>query len=52
MFCARCDQPIRPDQPYEKRDIPSPSGAGATVYLHAKLCQRVPTQSTQASIRH
>jgi hypothetical protein len=52
MFCARCDKPIRPGQPYKPYDIMSPTGPGTTVYLHVKPCTPVPTQTTQASIRH
>jgi hypothetical protein len=47
MICGRCDKPIRPGQQYEKRDIPSPSTGGDTVYLHRQLCVKVPFQSTQ-----
>ncbi|WP_328436846.1 hypothetical protein OHA71_06280 [Streptomyces sp. NBC_00444] len=48
MMCARCDQPIKPGQPYETHDIPRPTGAGATVFLHKRLCPRPPTQTAPA----
>lgn len=47
MICGRCDQPILPGQQYEKRDIPSPSGPGTTVYFHKPLCEKQPFQTTQ-----
>lgn len=52
MICGRCDRPILKGQQYEKRDIPSPSLGGTTVYFHKKICKKTPFQSTQASIRH
>ncbi|MEU8756195.1 hypothetical protein AB0C88_37485 [Streptomyces chartreusis] len=44
-FCGRCDQPIRPGEPFEARDILSPSSAGTTVYLHKNLCVKTPFQA-------
>jgi hypothetical protein len=52
MICGRCDKPILADEEYEKRGIPSPSGAGATVYFHKPLCKETPFQAKQASKRH
>ncbi|MGW9031015.1 hypothetical protein ACWGQ5_44565 [Streptomyces sp. NPDC055722] len=40
MICARCDEPIKKDEPYVTRDIEAASGPGAIVHLHA-WCQRV-----------
>ncbi|MFC8201264.1 hypothetical protein ACFUTV_38590 [Streptomyces sp. NPDC057298] len=51
-ICGRCDQSIRPGQPYTTHDIPSPSGPGATVYRHVAVCKPVPIQTSQVSIRH
>jgi|GEM_PF-3515393 len=51
-FCGRCDQSIRRDEPYTAYPIDRPTGAGMTVYLHVDLCRKVPTQTTQASIRY
>ncbi|WP_406410484.1 hypothetical protein [Streptomyces sp. NBC_01614] len=48
MICGRCDKPILAGEEYEKRDIPSPSGAGATLYFHKPLCKKTPFQATQA----
>jgi hypothetical protein len=52
MICARCDQPILRGEKYETHDIPSPSGPGATVTLHKKLCERPLSQTAPYSIRH
>lgn len=38
MICARCDQPLRPDEA-EARDVPSASAAGATVHIHREPCE-------------
>lgn len=43
MICARCDLPIRKDQPYDSYDHVSNSGGGMTVRWH-KGCQPSPTQ--------
>lgn len=51
-ICGCCDKLIQADEPYTAYDIPSPSGPGTTVYLHLALCRRVPTQTSQSSIRH
>ncbi|MCZ4515406.1 hypothetical protein O3Q52_46300 [Streptomyces sp. ActVer] len=51
-ICGRCDQSIQGRQKYTTHDIPSPSGPGATVYLHVAPCKRVPTQTTQDSLYH
>lgn len=50
-ICARCDMPIRGTD-YAKYDIAAPTGGGATIYLHVELCKKVPTQTTQVSLRH
>lgn len=46
MICARCDQPIRDDEPSEPIDYVSASAGGQTVIVHAVLCKRAPTQTT------
>lgn len=51
MMCARCDQPIRDGEDYETQDIPRPTGPGATVLLHKKLCKQPPTQTAPAGDR-
>jgi len=51
-FCGRCDQPIRDGEKYTAHDMPSSSGAGITIYRHVDLCKKVPTQTTQVSLRH
>jgi len=45
MICGRCDQPILRGQAYETADIVRPTGPGAVVYLHKKLCPQPPTQT-------
>lgn len=38
-FCARRDNPIRPGEEWEPRDVITPTGpGGGTFYLHKKLC--------------
>lgn len=39
MFCARCDEPIRPDEPSKTYDVPAPTGPGTTVTVHAQACK-------------
>ncbi len=51
-ICGRCDRSIRDGEPYTSHDICSASGGGATVYRHVALCPKVPTQTTQGSVRH
>ncbi|MGI5517257.1 hypothetical protein [Streptomyces sp. CA-106131] len=34
MICARCDEPIKKDEPYVTRDIEAASGPGAVIHLH------------------
>lgn len=46
VFCGRCDGPIRRDEEYETRDIMSPTGPGAVIYLHKRLCSKPPTQTS------
>lgn len=36
MICARCDQPMGEDEPYESQYWNSPSGPGTTWYLHVR----------------
>ncbi len=45
MICARCDKPIRDDEPYETYDVMRPTGAGPTLIVHARLCKRPPRQT-------
>ena len=52
MICGRCDKTIERGEPYTSHDMPSPSGAGDTVFRHVVLCKRAPIQTTQASVRH
>ena len=49
MMCDRCHTPITEDEAYETIDIPRPTGAGTTVYLHRPLCQKAPHQSAPAA---
>jgi len=51
-FCGRCDQPIRDSEKYTEHPIAGATYAGDTVYRHVAPCKPVPTQTTQASIRH
>jgi hypothetical protein len=51
MMCARCDQPILDGEDCETQDIPRPTGPGATVLLHKRLCQKPPTQTDPAGDR-
>jgi hypothetical protein len=44
MTCGRCHEPIRPGEPYD-RHIPD-SGTAPTVYLHVRICKKVPHQAT------
>jgi hypothetical protein len=44
MVCARCDQPILPDEEYRRVDHIAPTGPGHTVYVHKERCQAVPHQ--------
>ena len=48
-FCGRCTKPIRNSETYTTHEIPAATAGGTTVYLHAKPCQPVPTQTTQVS---
>jgi hypothetical protein len=40
VICARCDEPIKKDEPYVKRDVETGSAAAPDIYLHA-WCQRI-----------
>lgn len=51
MICARCDLPIRKDQPYDSYDHVSNSGGGVTVHWH-KGCQPSTTQRFPVAGRH
>lgn len=48
MICARCDEPIRPDEPYETVERLGATGAGATLYTHKKRCEPVRQQTYPA----
>jgi hypothetical protein len=50
VICARCHECIKPDEPYESRDIESASGPGATVFLHKHLCKRPPTHTAPVGL--
>lgn len=39
-LCARCDEPIHPSHAIQV-DIDGGSGAGGTVWVHARLCTPV-----------
>lgn len=52
MICGRCDRSIHKDEPYSVHDMPSPTGPGTTVYRHVDPCKKVPTQTSQVSLRH
>lgn len=45
MICARCDKPIRPNEPYETQDIERPTNPGVTLYRHKGWCKKPPTQT-------
>lgn len=38
MICGRCDQPIRPGEPYDVFVMPGASRSGVIVHLHAVSC--------------
>ena len=40
MICARCDQPIQPDETPLPVVHHSASAGGSTVYVHPYLCER------------
>jgi hypothetical protein len=44
MICARCDMPIKKDEPYVTRDIEAGSGPGTVIHMHS-WCQ--PVQASQ-----
>ncbi|WP_455356879.1 hypothetical protein [Streptomyces sp. SYSU K217416] len=37
MICGKCDQPIKPGEPYRSYDIDRASGAGLTIRQH-RVC--------------
>jgi hypothetical protein len=47
--CARCDEPIMPDDFYVTQTVDAGSGPGATVVLHEVLCRRVLIQTAPVS---
>lgn len=51
-FCGRCGKPILPGQQRVTHDVFASSGPGRTIYLHAELCKRPYTRTTQTSVRH
>jgi hypothetical protein len=50
VICARCDRPIREGEKYDEVDKFSPSGAGAVLYVHRRLCARPPAQTAPKPI--
>lgn len=48
MFCARCDELLREDEA-QSVDVPRPTGAGSTVYIHRHVCQAPPHQTAPVS---
>lgn len=50
-ICNCCDKPIKAGEAYTEIDKGSASGAGTTLYRHARPCRRVPTQTSQHSPR-
>lgn len=48
MICARCSQPIRRDEEYERIDHPRPTGPGLTVYVHERRCHPARQQTSPA----
>lgn len=44
-YCQRCGLLLQADEEYTKYEHSSASAAGATVYLHAELCRKPPTQT-------
>jgi hypothetical protein len=51
MICARCDQPIKEDEPYEPIGSPGATGAGADLVRHERPCKRAPQQTYPAQRR-
>lgn len=41
MICAKCQQPIKPDEEFDAVAVHSPSAAGSTIHLH-KACPPKP----------
>lgn len=50
MICARCQEPIRDDEPRETYDYHAASGPGLTIVVHARLCKRPPTQTAPSGL--
>jgi hypothetical protein len=50
-ICICCDKSIKDDEACTKVDKMSPSGAGSTLYQHARRCRPVPVETNQASLR-
>jgi hypothetical protein len=47
VICARCDEPISPDEGYDVLHHDGASGVGAEMYRHKGYCQPVPHQTSQ-----
>lgn len=41
MRCDYCGEPIKANEPYDKRLNFGDSGPGSDIYLHRKPCERV-----------
>jgi hypothetical protein len=48
-FCARCDQRIGEDEERVPYDSGSPTGAGMTLWLHARPCKKALIQTSPVS---
>lgn len=48
MKCARCGEPIRPDEAYRKVDHHAASGPGVTLHVHERRCKPLPQQTYPA----
>lgn len=44
-YCGRCGLLIQAGEEYATYEHPGASAAGATVYFHAELCEKLPTRS-------
>jgi hypothetical protein len=52
VICARCDQPIRDDEPRKTYPVDSPSGAAPDVTVHADPCKRVLQPTAPSGLGH
>ncbi|MBB4791561.1 hypothetical protein BJY54_002173 [Streptomyces nodosus] len=50
-LCDRCGGRITPDEDYRPYDIPAASGAGITVFVHARPCRRAQLQTSPSGQR-